>query len=70
MTSLTLYQKISGLPDSEKNKLLNYLEELSKKHIGSQKKSNIHPKAGCMKGTFTMHEDFDEPLEDFKEYME
>ncbi len=27
-------------------------------------------KAGFLKGTFTMKDDFDEPLDDFKEYME
>ena len=27
------------------------------------------PKLGCMKGKIWMSEDFDEPLEDFKEYM-
>ena len=27
------------------------------------------PKAGFLKGTFVMSPDFDEPLEDFKEYM-
>jgi len=26
-------------------------------------------KFGCGKGLMTMHDDFDEPLEDFKEYM-
>jgi len=28
-----------------------------------------HPKAGCMKGIFKMKADFDQILEDFKEYM-
>ena len=28
------------------------------------------PKPGCMKGKIWMSEDFDEPLYDFKEYME
>ena len=28
------------------------------------------PKPGCMKGKIWMSEDFDEPLDDFKEYME
>lgn len=28
------------------------------------------PKPGCMKGKIWMAEDFDAPLEDFKEYME
>jgi len=32
----------------------------------SQKKA---PKFGCMKGKIWMSDDFDEPLEDFKEYM-
>ena len=27
------------------------------------------PKPGCMKGKIWMADDFDEPLEDFKEYM-
>jgi DNA-damage-inducible protein J len=28
------------------------------------------PKPGCMTGKIRMAEDFDEPLEDFKEYMQ
>ena len=28
------------------------------------------PQPGCMKGKIWMADDFDEPLEDFKEYME
>ena len=29
-----------------------------------------HPYAGCMKGTFgEMNDDFNEPLDDFKDYM-
>jgi addiction module RelB/DinJ family antitoxin len=28
------------------------------------------PKPGCLKGKIWMADDFDEPLEDFKEYME
>lgn len=27
------------------------------------------PKFGCAKGTFKMADDFDEPLDDFKDYM-
>ncbi|MDP2889126.1 MAG: DUF2281 domain-containing protein [Bacteroidota bacterium] len=43
------------------------MEFLIQKHkpLGSK----IHPKAGCMKGTFQMSPDFNEPLDDFKEYM-
>ena len=33
-------------------------------------KERPHPKFGSGKGLFWMSPDFDEPLEDFKEYME
>ena len=33
-------------------------------------KSNIRRKAGSAKGMIVMSEDFDEPLEDFREYMQ
>jgi hypothetical protein len=61
MNSSLLYTQILNLPDSEKNKLLDYLGSLLKS--GKSKKKKVHPKAGCMKGTFVMQSDFDEPLE-------
>ena len=75
MNNITLYSKINQLPDKlkvEANDFLDFLLEKNKKLIlddskGTKKKK--HPKAGCMKGTFIMKDDFDEPLEDFKEYM-
>lgn len=39
---------------------MDFLLEKNKKHS---------LKFGCLKGVFKMSEDFDEPLEDFKEYM-
>jgi len=40
------------------------------KPIPEQNSAKKHPYAGCMKGTFTyMSDDFNEPLEEFKEYM-
>jgi|GEM_PF-1982939 hypothetical protein len=43
-------------------------EHLITKKIKAEKKSR--PKFGSGKGFFIMAPDFDEPLEDFKEYME
>jgi hypothetical protein len=43
------------------------MEFLIQKHQSNKKKT--HPKAGCMKGTFKMSDDFNEPIDDFKEYM-
>jgi len=59
------------LPLRVKEELKDYLDSLvsRSKSAPSNSKKN-HPKAGCMKGTFTLLPGFDEPLDDFKEYME
>ena len=70
MNDLSLYLKISLLPDSLKSEINDYIDFLREKKLKKKATSLKHPKAGCMKGTFKMSSDFDEPLEDFKEYME
>lgn len=65
MSDLTLISKLSNLPLHLKVEVMDYIEFLEKKY----KSSKLHLKAGCMKGTFKMSADFDEPLEDFKDYM-
>jgi hypothetical protein len=67
MNDVALFSKISTLPFPIKNELLDYMEFLINRHIPKQVK--IHPKAGCMKGMFIMSEDFNAPLDCFKEYM-
>jgi len=75
MNNITLYSKINQLPDKlkvEANDFLDFLLEKNKKLIlddtkGTKKKK--HPKAGFLKGTFIIKEGFDDPLEDFKDYM-
>ncbi len=58
--------------------MLDFFEFLMLKHKaqGGQKKEEKQPskqkptpKAGFLKGAFVLSSDFDEPLEDFKEYM-
>lgn len=65
MSDNQLISRIDKLPDDLKVEVMNYIEFLEQKHQSTK----MHPKAGCMKGTFVLHEDFDEPLEDFSEYM-
>ena len=67
MTSISLYTKISSLPENlkvEANDFIDYL--LSKKRKNKIKKVR---QAGFLKGKIEMSPDFDEPLDDFKEYM-
>ena len=67
MTNTSFYTKILTLPQPIQNEILDYMEFLIQKHkhLGNK----IHPKAGCMQGIFKMSSDFNEPLDDFKEYM-
>ena len=67
MTNTSLYTKISTLPKPIQNEIIDYMEFLIQKH--KHQRINIHPKAGCMQGTFKMSPDFNEPLDDFKEYI-
>ena len=57
------------LPDSEQEKVKEYVEFLLSKKGQKHKNLNMPPKAGFMKGTFQMSKDFDAPLEDFNDYM-
>ena len=68
MTNTALHTKISNMPISMQNELLDFAEFLSQKKKLDQQKT--HPQAGCMKGTFKILANFNEPLDDFKEYMD
>ncbi len=67
MTDLRLNTELSTLPTNLKKEVQDFIEYLKTK----EKKQ--HPlrqrNFGAEKGFFTMHDSFDEPLEDFKEYM-
>ena len=66
MTATMLYTKIYKLPPSMIKEVDDFVEFLQTK----QKKDKVKErKFGCSKGLFVMHDDFDAPLEDFKEYM-
>ena len=67
MTNTSLYTKISSLPRQIQNEVFDYMEFLIQKHKPQKVKN--HPKAGCMQGTFQINPGFNEPLDDFKEYM-
>ncbi|GBF80789.1 ABC transporter [Aphanothece sacrum FPU1] len=76
-TDTALWNIVENMPDSLKIELLQYAEYLMTKssNLQREKKSeeitNKKGLAGSMKGTFVLplSEDFDEPLEDFEDYM-
>lgn len=68
MTDQTILRKIHALPENLKGEIIDFIEFLTYKYDKnlSTKKS---PRYGSLKGTFQMSEDFDAPLEEFKDYM-
>lgn len=67
MTNVQLYTQISLLPDDLQKEVSDFVEFLTSK---SKVKKDIKERQfGYAKGFFKMASDFDEPLDDFKEYM-
>ena len=67
MSDLQLYSEIAALPDNLKQEVSDFVEFLKKKY---ETKPKIKERQyGIAKGFFKMSDDFDEPLEDFKDYM-
>lgn len=67
MTDFGLYKEFSALPTDLKKEVKEFIQLLKAK---AKKQNRIKQrKFGSAKGFFTMHADFDEPLDDFKEYM-
>jgi len=67
MTDLQLYTELSALPTDLKKEVQDFIEFLKTK---AKKQNPIKKREfGSAKGFFKMRDDFDEPLEDFKDYM-
>ncbi len=66
MEELTLESKLAKLPKEKLEEVNNFVDFLLQKTKAQKKK----PQFGALKGMIVMSPDFDEPLEDFKEYME
>lgn len=67
MELIQLYTKINSLPADLKLQVADFIDFLlNKKKIETNQKK---PKFGCAKGQIYIAPDFDEPLDDFKDYM-
>lgn len=70
MDNSLLYSKLSALPEHLKAEVADFIDYLTTKYEGDQPtSSHLKPQFGSGKGMFVMHDDFDEPLKDFDEYM-
>jgi len=66
MDNILLYSKLSNLPDSMKSEVSNFIDFLMSK---SKKPTKQKPKFGSAKGMFKMKKNFDDPIDDFKDYQ-
>ena len=65
--NILLYTKLSALPENLKSEVGDFIDFLTTKAKKEQQK--VKPKFGSGKDMFIMKPDFDQPLDDFKEYM-
>ena len=65
-TDQQFFQLYKNLPVEKKKEVVAYVEKLSAPPKTEPEK---RPKFGSAKGLFTIKPGFDDPLEDFKEYM-
>jgi hypothetical protein len=66
MDNIFLYNKLASLPENMKSEVLDFIDSLMDKTKKTPPKKK--PKFGSGKGMFKMKKNFDQPLEDFKEY--
>ncbi|TVQ59308.1 MAG: DUF2281 domain-containing protein [Spirulina sp. DLM2.Bin59] len=68
-----ILQALMKMPEPLKEEALNYIEYLLEKHSKANPEAEKSKKrrSGILKGTFVLPlpDDFDEPLEDFEDYM-
>lgn len=64
-----LQKTIEQLPDQLQEELMRYAESLLKSAQQPNKTEKLRPVFGSGMGKYTLAPDFDEPLDDFKDYM-
>ena len=74
MIQPVILEKLAELPESLQTEVLHYIEFLidkQAKNLSQEKPTKKRRVAGTMKGMFVLPlpDDFDEPLEDLKDYM-
>ncbi|MBS1537168.1 MAG: DUF2281 domain-containing protein [Bacteroidetes bacterium] len=70
MTEKLILSEIYQLPESLKLEVLHFIAFLKQEHTSTNSEKITDKRIfGRSKGKYTLASDFDEPLEDFKEYM-
>ena len=70
MENLKLYNQIESLPQELKREVEDFVQFLLEKSKKREKNRQNERTAGLAQGMIKMKPGFEDPLEDFKEYME
>jgi hypothetical protein len=69
MSDKTIIAQIRLLPDNLKEEVMRFVENLKKNYTQKLPSSKSGKRQfGSAKGKYVLSKDFDEPLEDFKDY--
>lgn len=68
MTEQQIINQLKLMPESLKKEVLDFIGYLLNKY-SAEKVVQKAPRFGSVKGKYTLSNDFDAPLDDFKEYM-
>lgn len=71
MDNISLYTHINSLPPNLKQEVRDFVEFLKQKADKAEKANSRNPQRlyGVLKGKIEISEDFDDPIDDFKDYM-
>ena len=69
MSTQELIDKINKLPPAKKQEVEDFIDFVTAKAADKTVDKSVESLFGIMKGKVWMSDDFDEPLEDFKDYM-
>ncbi len=68
MSVATLEKKLAQLPEEKQKEVQDFIDFLLSQGKTEMKETQ-KPMFGALKGKIRIADDFDEPLEDFKDYM-
>ncbi len=69
MDDLSLYSQINSLSSEMKKKVIDFVATLKDKKDQGQSSEHSTRPFGILKGKIQVSDDFDDPIEDFKEYI-
>ncbi|MGN8057824.1 type II toxin-antitoxin system VapB family antitoxin [Pedobacter sp. 22163] len=69
MDQLHILEKIKMIPVAYQQEVEDFIDFILQKKVNKKNKEKTQRKLGLLKGKMKMSDDFNAPLDDFKDYM-